>query len=70
MTTKTASNSEDGIGQRVHEATDRLVEIKDDVARSMDRQVKTLRAVMKEHPIAVLVAAIGAGYLIARLVHR
>jgi ElaB/YqjD/DUF883 family membrane-anchored ribosome-binding protein len=70
MTNKTVSNGEDGIGQRVSEATDRLVDLKDDVTKSVDRQVKTLRAVMKDHPIAVLAVALGAGYLIARLVHR
>jgi hypothetical protein len=70
MTTKTASNGEDGIGQRVQEATDRLVDLKDDVSKSLDGQIKTLRAVIKDHPLLVLVAAAGAGYLIARLVHR
>jgi len=70
MTNKTSSNGENSIGQRVQEATDRLVDLEGDVANSVDRQVKTLRAVMKEHPLAVLALALGAGYLIARLVHR
>jgi ElaB/YqjD/DUF883 family membrane-anchored ribosome-binding protein len=68
MTTKTAT--EDGIGQRIHDAADRLVDLEKDIATNVDRQVKSLRTLVKQHPIAALAVALGAGYLLARLVHR
>lgn len=69
-TNKTTSHSDDDLGQRIHDASERLVDIKDEVAKTIDRRVKTLGTLMKEHPLAALAAGIGLGYLIARLVHR
>ena len=63
--TKT-TNAEQELGS----TTDGVVELKDDLQKTVDRGLEALRATMKEHPFVVLVAALGAGYLIARLVHR
>jgi ElaB/YqjD/DUF883 family membrane-anchored ribosome-binding protein len=70
MSNKTASNGEHSFGERLHDAGERLGDFKDDVAKTMGRQVKSLRSVLKEHPVLGVAAAIGIGYLIARLVHR
>jgi ElaB/YqjD/DUF883 family membrane-anchored ribosome-binding protein len=59
-TSKTGNNLDDGIGQRVHDAADRLSEMK----------VDSLGALMKAHPWASIGVGIGVGYLLARLVHR
>jgi ElaB/YqjD/DUF883 family membrane-anchored ribosome-binding protein len=68
-TNKTASPS-DGIGQRLQDAGDRFVEIKDDVANRLGKRVDSLGAIMKEHPLAAVGVGLGIGYLIARILHR
>lgn len=60
----------DSIGQRIHEAGDRIGDFKDHVKNDVDRRVKSLGATMKEHPFIAVAAGIGIGYLIARITHR
>lgn len=69
-TSKTGNNLDDGIGQRLHDASDRLSEMKDDVAKNVHERVDSLGALMKAHPWASIGVGIGVGYLLARLVHR
>ena len=69
MTTKT-NHLDDTIGQRVHEASDRLVELKDEVAQQVERRVDSLAVLIKDHPFAAIGVGLGIGYLIARIVHR
>ena len=72
MTTRnqTGSPSDDGIGQRLHDAGDRLLGIKNDVANSLGRRVDSFGTIMKEHPVAAVCVGLGIGYLLARLLHR
>lgn len=69
-TNKTSNQPEDSIGQRLHDAGERFVEIKGDVASNLGRRVDSLGALIKAHPVAALAVGFGIGYLIARLVHR
>ncbi len=60
-TNETTSHIDDGIAQRLHEASDRLVEV---------MRIDSLGALMKKHPFAALGIGFGLGYLIARVLHR
>jgi len=69
-TNKTANNLEEGVDQRLHDAADRLSEMKDDVAKNLHERVDSLGTLMKAHPLAAIGIGVGIGYLLARLVHR
>jgi len=72
MTTlnKTGTQVDDSVGQRIEHAGERLVEIKNDVARSVGTRVKSLGALIEDHPFAALAIGVGIGYLAARVLHR
>ena len=70
MTTKPTNHLDDTIAQRVHDAGDRLIELKNDVAKQVERRVDTLGTLIREHPFAALGIGLGVGYLVGRLVHR
>jgi len=65
MTTATAnettSHNNDGIGRRLHDAGDRVVEV---------MRIDSIGALMKKHPFAALGIGFGLGYLIGRVLHR
>ena len=69
-TTNKTDSSADSIGQRLQDAGERFVEIKDDVANNLGKRVDSLGALIKKHPLAALGVGLGIGYLIARLLHR
>jgi ElaB/YqjD/DUF883 family membrane-anchored ribosome-binding protein len=69
-TNKTGTPSNDGVGQRLEHVGERIGEIKADVARSLGTRVKTLGALIKEHPFAATGVGLGLGYLAGRLLHR
>lgn len=60
-TNQSTSHSDETIGQRLHEAGDRVVEV---------MHIDSLGALMKKHPFAALGIGFGLGYLIARILHR
>ena len=72
MTTmnKTGTDSNDGIGQRVAQAGERFVEIKNDVSKNLGTRVKSLGALVKRHPFAAAGIGLAIGYLAARLLRR
>jgi hypothetical protein len=64
MTTATANettSNDTGIGRRLHDAGDRVVEV---------MRIDSIGALMKKHPFAALGIGFGLGYLIARVLHR
>jgi ElaB/YqjD/DUF883 family membrane-anchored ribosome-binding protein len=69
-TTSKTTNHPEAIGQRLQDAGERLVEIKDDVANNLGRRVDSVGALIRKHPIAAMGIGFGIGYLIARLLHR
>jgi hypothetical protein len=72
MTTmnKSGTHVDDSVGQRIEQAGERIVEIKNEVTRSVGTRVKSLGALIKDHPFAALGIGLGIGYLAARVVHR
>jgi ElaB/YqjD/DUF883 family membrane-anchored ribosome-binding protein len=69
-TNKTGNRGDDGIGQRIEQAGDRLVEIKHEVAKHIGTRVESLGALIRDHPFAAAGIGLGIGYLTARLLHR
>jgi ElaB/YqjD/DUF883 family membrane-anchored ribosome-binding protein len=69
-TNKTGNRGDDGIGPRIEQAGDRLVEIKHEVAKQLGTRVESLGALIREHPFAAAGIGLGIGYLTARLLHR
>jgi ElaB/YqjD/DUF883 family membrane-anchored ribosome-binding protein len=69
-TTKTGNHTDDGVTQRLQEAGDRLVELKDELTKDVTRRVDSLGVLMKEHPFAAVGVGLAIGYLVARIVHR
>ena len=52
------------------EAGEKLVDMKDDAVKSLSKRIDNLGKLMKKHPIASIAIGLGAGYLLARLIHR
>lgn len=66
----TTGNSEDGLGQRLHQATDPILEIKHQVGKNLGHHIDSLGALIRKRPIVAIGIGLGLGYLIARMVHR
>jgi hypothetical protein len=69
-TTKTGAQTDDSIGQRLHDAGDRLVETKDGDARTVGPRVDPIGALTRAHLFAAMGVGLGIGYLIGRAIHR
>jgi|HubBroStandDraft_6_1064221.scaffolds.fasta_scaffold80299_1 ElaB/YqjD/DUF883 family membrane-anchored ribosome-binding protein len=69
-TKKPSHESENGLSEILHDAGERVVELKDESVRTLGKSVDSLGKAMKEHPLLAVGLGVGAGYLIARLVHR
>lgn len=70
ITNKTGNHGGEAISQRIEQAGDRLVEIKDHVTKSLGTRVESLGALIKDHPFAAAGIGLAIGYLAARLLHR
>lgn len=70
MTNKTGNHGDETIGQRIEQAGDRFVQIKDDVTKNLGTRVESLGALIKDHPFAAAGIGLAIGYLAARLLHR
>jgi len=72
MTTpdKTGNHGDTSIGQRVEQASDRFVEIKQEVTRGLGARVESLGTLIKDHPFAAAGIGLAIGYLAARIIHR
>jgi ElaB/YqjD/DUF883 family membrane-anchored ribosome-binding protein len=70
ITNKTGNHGDDSIGQRIDQAGDRLVEIKDNVTKNLGTRAESLGALIKDHPVAAAGIGLAIGYLAARLLHR
>jgi ElaB/YqjD/DUF883 family membrane-anchored ribosome-binding protein len=67
---KTGNHGDETIGQRVEQAGERFVEIKDHVTKNLGTRVESLGALIKDHPFAAAGIGLAIGYLTARLLHR
>jgi ElaB/YqjD/DUF883 family membrane-anchored ribosome-binding protein len=65
-----ASDLSEGISNRLHDAGERIVDLKDDAARVLSKRARTLGAMIQEHPFAAAAIGLGVGYLVFRLVRR
>jgi ElaB/YqjD/DUF883 family membrane-anchored ribosome-binding protein len=70
ITNKTGNHGDDSIGQRIEQAGDRFVEIKDNVTRNLGRRAESFGALIKDHPFAAAGIGLAIGYLAARILHR
>jgi ElaB/YqjD/DUF883 family membrane-anchored ribosome-binding protein len=70
ITNKTGNHGDDSIGQRIEQAGDRFVEIKDHVTKNLGTRAESLGALIKDHPFAAAGIGLAIGYLTARLLHR
>ncbi|HEX7702492.1 MAG TPA: hypothetical protein VF403_17255 [Kofleriaceae bacterium] len=59
-----------GISHTLDDAGERIVEFKDDAARNLGKRVDRLGAMMKKHPLIAIAIGVGAGYVLARIIHR
>jgi ElaB/YqjD/DUF883 family membrane-anchored ribosome-binding protein len=69
-TNKTGNHGDESIAQRIEQAGDRFVEIKDNVTKKLGTRVESLGALIKDHPFAAAGIGLAIGYLAARLLHR
>ncbi|HET9990050.1 MAG TPA: hypothetical protein VFQ65_16080 [Kofleriaceae bacterium] len=66
----TFEKAANGITDRLHDAGERIIDFKDDTARDLGRRVNALGAMMKKHPLISIGIGLGAGYVLARIIHR
>jgi ElaB/YqjD/DUF883 family membrane-anchored ribosome-binding protein len=69
-TNKTAPHTDESIGQRIEQACDRLIEIKQEVTKSLGTRIESLGSLIEAHPFAAVGIGFGIGYLAARILHR
>jgi hypothetical protein len=67
---KTEIESENGLSEMLHDAGERVVELKDESMKTVGKGINTLGKAMKDHPLLTIGLGVGAGYLLARLIHR
>jgi hypothetical protein len=70
MATTIFEKAADGISHGLHDAGERIVDFKDDAARDLGKRINTLGGMMKKHPILAIGIGLGAGYLLARVIHH
>lgn len=70
MATSTFEKISDGISHRLHDAGERIVDLKEDAARDLGRRVGALGAMMKKHPVLTIGIGVTTGYVLARIIHR
>jgi ElaB/YqjD/DUF883 family membrane-anchored ribosome-binding protein len=69
-TNKTGTHNDDSIGQRIEQASDRLIEMKQEVTKTLGTRIESLGSLIKAHPFAAAGIGVGIGYLAARILHR
>jgi ElaB/YqjD/DUF883 family membrane-anchored ribosome-binding protein len=61
---------EDGLSERMRDASERVIEFKDEAARGFGKRIDALGALMKKHPLLSIGIGFGVGYLMARIIRR
>ncbi len=69
-TKKSAHETEDGVSDLLHDAGDRIVALKDESLTTLGKQIDELGKTMKKHPALAIGIGLGAGYILARIIHR
>lgn len=69
-TKKTAHEADDGVSELLHEAGDRIIALKDEYSTTLGKQIDELGKTMKKHPVLAIGIGLGAGYILARIIHR
>jgi hypothetical protein len=72
MTTlaKQISKQADHIVDAMRGAGERIIDLKGDAAKTLDKRTTALGKLMRKHPVAAIAIGLGAGYMIARVMHR
>lgn len=70
MATSTFAKVSDGVTGTLRGAGERIVDFKDEAARDLDHRIHALGVLMKKHPLISIGAAVAAGYVLARMIHR
>jgi hypothetical protein len=65
-----AHYDEDGVSKRLSDAGERVVKLKADAMRGVGNRLEALAAMMQRHPLLSIAIGLGAGYLVARIIHR
>lgn len=65
-----ATSTFEKVSNGISHAGERIVDFKDEAARSLGKRVDALGAMMKRHPFASIGIGLGAGYVLARIIHR
>jgi len=72
MTTikKSVRETNDAMSELLHEAGDRIAELKDESMRTLGKRLGDLGGAMRQRPLLAIGLGIGLGYVLARIVHR
>ena len=70
MAMSTYDKVTDSISHTLHDAGERIVDFKDDATRDLGKRVDRLGVMMKKHPLIAIGIGVGAGYVMARIIHR
>jgi len=67
MTKKTA---DDGTVNLADEARERVAQLEDRVVHAVEERLDSLGKLIQKHPLLAVGIGFGAGYILARLLHR
>ena len=67
MTKKTA---DDVVANLADEARERVAELEDKVVHAVETRLDSFAKLIQKHPLLAVGIGFGAGYLVARLLHR
>ncbi len=65
---KTATETENGISEMLHDASERIVDFKDESLATLGKRIDAVGKLIKKHPFGAVGIGIGTGFLLSRII--
>jgi ElaB/YqjD/DUF883 family membrane-anchored ribosome-binding protein len=64
----TTSDLENGISEMLHDAGERLTDLKDGSVDTIGKQAGAVAKLVKKHPLAAIGVSVGVGFVLSRVI--